>query len=146
MKKINLEMSQDQYEKLVETVFLGTWMVNSTQLELDESFEGVRNLVLSKFKEAELEDKVTYEEAFDVHDLAVDFENQLLQKYVEDYDEFSFWDKLVEKLSEKELVKEFGSLPDTLSEEMIAKRVEYEEEIGKELEERGITNLELKSK
>ncbi|UOR13271.1 hypothetical protein [Halobacillus amylolyticus] len=144
MKKINLEMSQDQYEKLVETVFLGTWMVNSTQLELDESFEEVRNLVLSKFSEAGLENKVTYEETFDVHDLAVDFENQLLEKYVEDYDEFSFWDKLVEKLSEKELVKEFGPLPDTLTEDMIAKRVEYEEEIGKELEERGITNLELK--
>ncbi len=143
MKKINLEMSQDQYEKLVETVFLGTWVVNSTQLELDESFEDVRNLVLSKYKEAGLENKITYQEPFDVHDLAVEYENELLDNYVEEYDEFSFWDKLVEKLAEKELIKEFGPLPESLTEELMAKRVQYEEEIGKELEERGLTNLNL---
>ncbi|MFD2924425.1 hypothetical protein [Halobacillus naozhouensis] len=145
MKKVNLEMSQEQYEKLVETVFLGTWMVNSTQLELDEAFEDVRSLVLSKYKEAGLEDKITYEETFDVHDLAVEYENELLDKYVEEYDEFSFWDKLIEKLSEKKLIKEFGPLPDSLTEEMVAKRVQYEEEIEKELEERGLTNLNLKA-
>ncbi|WP_431800338.1 hypothetical protein [Halobacillus andaensis] len=144
MKKINLELTEKQYQTLVETVFLGTWMVNSTKMELDEDFEEIRELVLSKFKEAELEDKISYQEAFEVYDLHTDYEKHLFEKYVDEYEEFSFWDMLIEKLSEKRLKEEYGDISVPLSDEMIERRLQIEEELGKELEERGLTNLELK--
>ncbi|GGF16477.1 hypothetical protein GCM10010954_13860 [Halobacillus andaensis] len=144
MKKINLELDEKQYQTLVEAVFLGTWMVNSTKLELDEDFEEIRELVLSKYKEAGLEDKISYQEAFEVHDLQVDYERQLFEKYVDEYEEFSFWDMLIEKLSEKRLKEEYGDISVPLSDEMMERRLQIEEELGNELEERGITNLELK--
>ncbi|MFC7062697.1 hypothetical protein [Halobacillus seohaensis] len=144
MKKVHLEMNEKQYQTLVETVFLGTWMVNSTKLELDEDFEEIRELVLAKYKDAGLEDKVSYQEAFDIHDLQKDYEKQLFENYVDEYEEFSFWDMLIEKLSEKRLKQEYGELSTPLSNEMMERRLQIEEELGKELEARGITNLELK--
>ncbi|MCP3032434.1 hypothetical protein LF817_13990 [Halobacillus sp. A1] len=144
MKKIHLELNENQYKKLVESVFLGTWMVNSTKMELDEDFEEVRELVLSKYKEAELEDKINYQEAFGIHDLQMDYEKELFTKYVDEYEEFSFWDMLIEKLSEKRLKEEYGELTSPLTEEMIERRLQLEEEIGEKLEEQGITNLDFK--
>ncbi|MFG6149587.1 hypothetical protein [Halobacillus sp. B23F22_1] len=144
MKKINLELDEKQYQTLVEAVFLGTWMVNSTKLELDENFEEIRELVLSKYKEAGLEDKISFQEAFEVHDLQAAYERQLFEKYVDEYEEFSFWDMLIEKMSEKRLKEEYGDISVPLSDEMMERRLQIEEELGNELEERGITNLELK--
>lgn len=141
MSNVKLELSKEQYETLVEMVFLGTWMVNSTRVELDEGFEEVRELVLSKYKEASLEDRITYQEQIDVHDLDVDYESKLLDTYVEEYDEFSFWDKLVEKLAEKEMSERYGPLDGELTEEQMEKRMEIEEHIGRKLEETGVTKL-----
>ncbi|CDQ21162.1 hypothetical protein [Halobacillus karajensis] len=141
MSKVNIEMSKEQYETLVKMVFLGTWMVNSTKIELDEAFEDVRELVLSKYKAAGLEDKVVYEEQMGVYDLDINFETSLLDSYVDEYDEFSFWDKLIEKLAEKELTALYGPLEENLTEEQLEKRLELEEKIGRKLEETGITQL-----
>ncbi|MBX0357257.1 hypothetical protein [Halobacillus sp. Nhm2S1] len=141
MGNVKLEMTKEQYEILVEMVFLGTWMVNSIKLELDEQFEDVRELVLSKYKEANLEDKVSYQEQIGVHDLDVDYESRLLDTHVEEYDEFSFWDKLVEKLAEKEMTEIYGSMDGKLTEEQMEKRLAIEEEIGRKLEETGVTKL-----
>ncbi|WP_173917063.1 hypothetical protein [Halobacillus sp. Marseille-Q1614] len=143
MTKIHLEMDQNQYQKLVEAVFLGTWMVNSTKLELDEDFEEIRELVLSKYKEAGLEDKVSYLEAFGIHDLEKDYEKQLFQDYVDEYEEHSFWDMLIEKLSEKKLKEEYGTIPTPLSDEMIERRLQIEEKIAQVLEEKGLTHLDF---
>ncbi|MGR9050980.1 hypothetical protein ACQ4XT_20270 [Halobacillus faecis] len=141
MGNVKLEMTEEQYETLVEMVFLGTWMVNSTKLELDEQFEDVRELVLAKYKEANLEDKVSYQEQIGVHDLDVDYESKLLDTHVEEYDEFSFWDKLVEKLAEKEMTEIYGPMDGKLTEEQMEKRLAVEEEIGRKLEETGVTKL-----
>ncbi|MCA0983941.1 hypothetical protein LCL89_07685 [Halobacillus yeomjeoni] len=144
MSKVNIELTEDQYKKLVESIFLGTWMVNSTRMELDEEFEDMREQVLSHYKEAGMEKEIVHQEEVGVHDLDVDYEAQLLDTYVEEYDEFSFWDKLVEKLAEKRMADQYGTIESPLTEEMMQKRMEIEEEIGKKLEETGVTRLEFK--
>ncbi|RWZ55273.1 hypothetical protein EQV77_11550 [Halobacillus fulvus] len=141
MASIQLNLSEKQYEKLVEAVYLGTWMVNSTRMELDEEFEDVREVVLSQYKEAGLEGKVIHQEEMGVYDLDVDYESKLLDTYVEEYDEFSFWDKLVEKLAEKEMVERYGVPEGEMTDEMMEKRLEIEEEIGQKLEASGVTKL-----
>ena len=146
MAEIKLTFTEEQYKKLVETIFLGSWMLNSTRLEdLDEEAEEIRELILSRYKEANLEDKVVYQEEMEIHDLTIDYESELLDQYIEEYDEFSFWDKLVEKLTEKEMVQTFGAdvVSAPLTDEMLKTQLDLEEKIGQELEEKGITNLHL---
>ncbi len=146
MAEIKLTFTEEQYKKLVETIFLGSWMLNSTRLEdLDEAAEEIRELILSRYKEANLEDKVVYQEEMKIHDLTIDYESELLDQYIEEYDEFSFWDKLVEKLTEKEMVQTFGAdvVSAPLTDEMLKTQLDLEEKIGQELEEKGITNLHL---
>ncbi|WP_082234768.1 hypothetical protein [Halobacillus massiliensis] len=146
MGKVQLEMDQEQYQKLVEAVFLGTWMVNSTKLELDENFEEIRELILSKYKEAGLEDKVSYQQAFDIHELNREYEEQLFQKYIDEYEEHSFWDMLIEKMSEKQLKEEYGEISTPLSDDMVERRLHLEEQIAQEVEENGITRLDFNKK
>ena len=146
MASVRLEMTEKQYKKLIEAVYLGTWMVNSTKMELDEEFEEMRELVLSNYNQAGLDDLVVHQKEMDIHDLDVDFESKLLDTYVEEYDEFSFWDKLVEKLADKEMVKQFGAPKGEMTDEMMEKRIEFEEQIGQKLEESGITELDFTEK
>lgn len=141
LSNVKIEMTKEQYRTLIEMVFLGSWMVNSTKMELDEKVEDVRELVLSKYQEAGLQDRISYQEQIDVHDLDVDYESQLLDTYVEEYDEFSFWDKLVEKLVEKEMTELYGPLEGQMTEEQMERRLSIEEEIGRKLEESGVTRL-----
>ncbi|MBA2174622.1 hypothetical protein H0266_06825 [Halobacillus locisalis] len=146
MASVHLEMTEKQYKKLIEAVYLGTWMVNSTKMDLDEDFEEMRELVLSNYNQAGLDDLVVHQKEMDIHDLDVDFESKLLDTYVEEYDEFSFWDKLVEKLADKEMVKQFGAPKGEMTEEMMEKRIQFEEQIGQKLEESGITELDFTEK
>ncbi|MCA0969728.1 hypothetical protein LCM20_03855 [Halobacillus litoralis] len=146
MASVQLDLTDKQYKKLVEAVYLGTWVVNSTKMELDEEFEEVRELVLSKYKEAGLDELIVHQQQLGIHDLDVDYESKLLDTYVEEYDEFSFWDKLVEKLADKEMAERFGPQKGKMTDEMMEKRMEIEEQIGEKLEETGVTELSFKGK
>ncbi|WP_181349289.1 hypothetical protein [Thalassobacillus sp. CUG 92003] len=143
MADVHIELSSEQYRKLVEALYLGTWMVNSTRMELDEAFEEVRHLVLAKHQEAGLEDEIFHQEESNIYDLEIEYETELLDRYVEPYDEASFGDKLVEKLAEKELVREYGAPIETMTDEIMARRMQLEEQIREEISKNGLTNLEL---
>ncbi|MFD1017687.1 hypothetical protein [Thalassobacillus hwangdonensis] len=143
--KVKIELSPKQYEKLLETVFIGTWVVNSTKDELDESFEQVRNIVLSHSKEANAAEKVEYVADGDYYDLSVAYETALVDAFIEPYDEQAFFDKLIEKLALKKLAEEVGGLSVPLSEEMIEKKLMYESEIEQGLYKYGLKPLDWKA-
>ncbi|MBM7551156.1 hypothetical protein [Thalassobacillus pellis] len=141
MKKVKIELTPAQYQKLVESVFLGTWVANSTREDLNEEFEAVRDHVLSYYKEAGMEGLIEKNEEFGFNDLNVNYESELLHNYVEPYDEYTFWEKLAEKLADKELAKGHGAVSVPLTEEQILKKLGYEEEIEMDLHENGMKNV-----
>ncbi|WP_347861278.1 hypothetical protein U0355_11415 [Salimicrobium sp. PL1-032A] len=139
----SLEISTDQLRTLVASMFLSTWVVNYPKQELDEEFEEVRNLVLKKYHETDPEGEVDYQEFADVYEVNQEKEKEWMDKYIQEYEEHTFWDQLIEKLTQKEMVDELGEeiLNRPLSEEEVQKQVQIEERVAEKLEKNGLWSL-----
>jgi hypothetical protein len=102
---MNIEFTKEQFLTLLKIVYLGNWMANAQREDgLIEEYESMESFIFSqakkfgydKYLDDELKDENLYfptrafEEETRVHEL------------VEEYDEDSFWDELVERLSERD--------------------------------------------
>ncbi|GGC73431.1 hypothetical protein GCM10007216_00070 [Thalassobacillus devorans] len=141
MKNLQLDLTPLQYQKLVEALFLSGWMINTTREELDEEFEALRDHVFQYYKEAGMEGLIEENEEIDCKDLNVDYESRLLSRYIENYDEQVFWEKLAEKLADCELVKTEGPVAVPLNEGQILKKLSLEEEIEEDLKMNGLQHV-----
>ncbi|SIS47159.1 hypothetical protein [Salimicrobium flavidum] len=143
MSYYTIEVTKEQLRTMVASMFLSTWMVNYPKQELDEEFEEVRNLVLSTYHSADPQGEVEYQSFADVYELTQDRENDLMENVVQEYDEHSFWDQLIEKLSQKEMIDAFGEeiLNRPLSEEEVGKQIEIEKSVEEKLEKNGLWAL-----
>ncbi|SDJ42053.1 hypothetical protein [Salimicrobium halophilum] len=138
-----LEITKDQLRTMVASMFLSTWVVNYPKQELDEEFEEVRNLVLSKYHETDPQGEVEYQSFADVYEVNQETENGWMEKYIQEYEEHSFWDQLIEKLTQKEMVDELGEeiLNRPLSEEEVQKQLQIEQKVEEKLERNGLWAL-----
>jgi len=68
-----------------------------------------------------------------------------MQDFIGDYDGFCFWEELINRLAERDALKEFGSTPlDKIDlEEFLNKKSAYLRQYEKEVEENGILNFEF---
>ncbi|WP_093046895.1 hypothetical protein [Thalassobacillus cyri] len=146
MKKVHLEFTPVQYQKLVEALFLGGWVTNTTRDDLDEEFESLRDYVFQHYKEAGMEGLIEENQEIGYKDLNVDYESTLLSRYIDRYDEQVFWEKLAEKLSDRELVNLEGPIAVPLNEAQILKKLALEEEIEEDLHINGLEHVKWERK
>jgi hypothetical protein len=111
MGEIELKLDRSQYEVLLKLVYLGNWVANGIypSAEQDGEFNEIEQLVMSKAAEAGLDDLIERDEktgAFYANSL---FENLPdIGELINDYDDETFWDELVWRLTERELNKKYG--------------------------------------
>lgn len=146
MKKVHLEFTPIQYQKLVEALFLGGWVTNTTRDDLDEEFEALRDYIFQYYKDAGMEGLIEENQEIGYKDLNVDYESTLLSRYIEPYDEQVFWEKLAEKLSDRELVNLEGPIAVPLNEAQILKKLALEEEIEEDLHINGLQHVKWERK
>ena len=142
---MEIKLTKEQYEKLVDLVYLGNWMINSyrTDDRLDE-YDKVAEQVMAHAPSCGLKDKVEFDEVegrcYPTRKL-----DEELRGFVDDYDDEAFWDLVVVKLAERDMVKEFGEAAvDGMGwDEYEEKREPFLQKYLKEIEENGIDNLEI---
>ncbi|MDH7493059.1 MAG: hypothetical protein QHH44_04180 [Candidatus Saccharicenans sp.] len=142
---MELKLNKEQYEKLLELVYLGNWMVNAYRTDdyLEEYSEVVSN-IFSQAEAAGLEGKAVKDESEGKYLPSYDFEESM-QDFISDYDGFCFWEELINRLAERDALKEFGGTPlDKIElEEFLNKKSAYLRKYEKEVEENGILNFEF---
>lgn len=142
---MELKLNKEQYEKLLELVYLGNWMVNAYRTDdyLEEYSEVVSH-VFSQAEAAGLEGKAVKDETEKKYLPSYEFEESL-QDFISDYDGFCFWEELINRLAERDALKEFGFTPlDKIDlEEYLNKKSVYLRKYEKEVEENGILNLQI---
>lgn len=105
-----IKLTKQQYEDLVKLVYLGTWMVNSIRTDdVVEKYEKLEQYILSfvnifgcgKFIEYDAKSKSYFHN--------VDFEeDEELERYRDEYDDYCFWDGLVDRLARRDFIKTYG--------------------------------------
>ncbi|MBC7363656.1 MAG: hypothetical protein H5U07_03805 [Candidatus Aminicenantes bacterium] len=142
---MQINLTKEQYEKLLDLVYLGNWMINAYRTDdyLEEYFEVVSH-IFSHAPEAGLEGRVVKDEMEGKYLPSYEYEESL-QDFIGDYDGFCFWEELINRLAERDALKEYGNTPlDKIDfDEFMEKKSKYLEKYEKELEENGLKNFEL---
>jgi len=142
---MNISMTPEQYKTLLLTTYLGNWMVNSHQVEREQTFEGVASHVYSyadSFGVIGLVEKDpddgTYYPTRELEELAAE--------HMDAYDNETFWAELIERLSQRDLVAKHGhsACEKMTIEERFANLEEFETRYDEEFEARGIERLTIK--
>ena len=142
MKK--LDLTDAQFRTLLQLVYLGNFMANATRDETIQEYDDIEQYI---YVNAE---KFGCGEFVDVHD-AVDgvyptrnFE-EMMNLLVEKYDNDFFYDELIHRLSERDLIAKYSEAE--VLKMGIVERIEKEREFTKiydrEFSEKGIENLVL---
>ncbi len=142
---MELKLSKEQYEKLLELVYLGNWMVNAYRTDdYLEEYSDVVSHIFSQAESAGLEGKAVKDETEGKYLPSYDFEESM-HDFIGDYDGFCFWEELINRLAERDALKEYGSTPlDKIDlEEYLNKKSVYLRKYEREVEENGILNFEF---
>jgi hypothetical protein len=138
-------LTKEQYKKLMELVYLGNWVVNSYRAEdrLDE-YDRMAEHVLSFAPSSGFQDRVEFDEFEGRYFPSRKFDEEL-QQHIDEYDDDVFWNTLIERLAERDLMRAYG-------EETVNKMEwdEYDRKIEpllkkyeKEIDDSGVENLEV---
>lgn len=146
---IKLELDRKKYEKLMELVYLGNWLLNAERKRPGAEYGEVEGKVFSLAASAGFPECAEYDKELKSFYPSKKFED-MAQKRIEQYDELNFWDGLVNRLVYRDLHKKykrrkggFTSLtPDKLFAEIDSLSSGYYEE----LEKNEVDNLVLKKR
>lgn len=144
MDKVKIELSEKQYKTLLKLVYLGEWVSQSYNEEPSAIIEEVEQTVYSVSKGTKAENWIELDDKTKRYFPTVDMEEEMLES-IDEYDDYVFWDELVDRLAERDLIKEHGE--DKISKMSFEDRLEIEDPIIEQYEEEfsksGITKLNL---
>jgi hypothetical protein len=142
---MQITLTKEQYEKLMELVYLGNWVVNSYRADdrLDD-YDRMAEHVLSFAPSSGYQDRVEFDEFEGRYFPSRKFDEEL-QQYIDEYDDDVFWNTLIERLAERDLIRAHG--------EETVNRMEWDEynqkiepllkKYEKEIDDNGVENLEI---
>ena len=144
---MNIEFTKKQYKTLLKLVYLGNWMANAYRTEdFEKDMQEVEEYVFSFAKDFGLE---SFADAKTVGDgkyyPTMKFMKETkVHNLHEDYDEETFWEKLIDCFGKRDCVRKYGHQIKKMSkEELFEKLTECEDYWCDEINEYGIQRLEI---
>ena len=142
---MQINLTKEQYEKLMELAYLGNWVVNSYRGdERLEEYDRVAEHVLSSAPSAGYQDRVEFDE-FEGRYFPSRKLDEDLKQFVDEYDDDVFWNLLIDHLAERDLVRALGEeAVDKMEWDEYSRSLEpYLKKYEKEIDESGVEHLEL---
>jgi hypothetical protein len=133
--KINL--TKKEYRLLLEVLYLSDWMMHSHLCEKQHiEHENLRKKLLSYYKEMGAEDII---------EPANEFDDYMHHKFINLYDENTFWDELTDRLAMRDIIKKIGVEQYQALEgiERVTKVEEMRDRYVNEFEQHGLENIKL---
>lgn len=143
---MKIHFTKKEYRLLVEMICIADWVMNSHHVgpvELNAEHKLLYQKLLSFSESMQADDIIEYARDVNEHYQTNDHEEMLHDKYIEPYDNETFWDELIDRLSEQEFVKEFGieKIREMSRDERMILTMRIEEKYGLEFEKHGLENV-----
>lgn len=145
---MNIEFNNEEFKALLEMLYMSDWVMNAHKVDNpeDQVYSRLFQKVLSKAKESGLDSLVTYSEKDKIYFTSQEMDNGPAMKFIEDYDNDTFWDELVDRLGTRDFENEYG--PDAFSkyelEEILDLKEPMEKKYAEEFSSNGLQNLVIK--
>jgi hypothetical protein len=143
--------TKDQYLKLLKLVYLGNWMINAIRSgakgdEIMKEYDELEQYIFSFAKEFGFEKYIEFDKKLGKFYPTADFEdNTDVDKYKEEYDDDTFWDSLMYKLSWRDFVNKYGM--ETINKMSIKERIEKEQPFldkwADEIDKHGVQRIDI---
>jgi hypothetical protein len=108
---MKMNISKKEFRLLVEMLYLADWMMHSHATDDEQhhhEHQKLRNKILSHYKEMEAEDIIEYSEQLNEFFENSDYDDYIHEKFIDHYDNENFWDELIDRLAERDLVNKIG--------------------------------------
>jgi hypothetical protein len=145
---MKINFTKKEYKTLLELIYIGDWIVNSNNTEKDitkEKYDEITQKIYSYAKDFGCENLVKYEANYDKYYETREFEDSETHEYIEEYENNSFWESLISRLAERDLMQEISpaDLGNIDHEDRITKMHDKEQKWSLEFEKNGIKNLKI---
>lgn len=143
--KVTIELNKEEYLKLAQLVYMGEWMVNSHRVDPIGLYEKLIDKINEKSARFEMGNLIYKEKLSDRYVVTDEFESYL-DEYIEDYDHEVFWDELIYRMSDRDMVAMVGAqrLDVMSASERMALQLPLIEKYQKDFDEWGVDHLVLK--
>jgi len=139
---IKLELTAEEFRKLIELAYLGEWMINA-QHDPEYQDEAAGALV-QKLLGAHQLPNVDLDDETGEYFMKAAWTERLYDEYILDYDDHTFWDELTERLALRDLARERGVSADQINrDDDLLELRPLEERYRSELEEHGLDRLDI---
>ena len=152
--KINL--TKKQYRELLDLIYTGSMMINGIRNndEQIKDYDEIEQYIYSFAKEFGFENLVEYDKKFEEYMPTREFDDSAVSSYIEEYDEYIFWQELVARLSRRDAVlkantgwirnDESGEETREKFEKIMRIQFDIEEEYEKEFDRNGLDNVKVR--
>lgn len=142
---MKINFTKNEYRLLLDMLYLSDWMMNSHDEThtVNAKYKDLRKKILSYCKEMGLDDQFQYVDG-EYYESA-DSEFELHEKFLDGYNEETFWDQLIDKLSTRDFMKKVGinEYQKMDGEKRIAGITEFEHQYIDEFNQHGLDNLKI---
>jgi len=144
---MNIELSQEEYELLVEMIFTADYVYNAYLNEQDqerEKYHTLQQKIMSFAKQFNKESLVERDDECNQLIPSKDYyENSTSVHFIEDFEINTFWEQLIDRLAIRDLFNQYGE--DTVMQmdekEFFLKRSQFREKYEEEFEKNGLQNI-----
>jgi len=145
---MKIEFNAEQYRALLKLVYLGRWVSSGYKgEESDHELDGVEQYIHSFYKAFGQDDWIEYSAKYNGFFPTMAFD-EAMRETLDEYDDFSFWNQLAERMSQRDLENKMGKdIIDKMgAEELYEKLDKMADVYMNEFAEHGIDDLYLKKK
>ena len=146
---MKIELSKKEYRNLLDLLAISEWVLNANAVGGDNpealKYKKVEQKLLSYAKHHDCEDLIEYDVKLKEYFPTRIYEESEYRKFIDEYEEDTFWDELVSRLSHRDLLREVGEIEykEMAFEERFIRQERVEEKYNIEFEKNGLKNLKL---
>lgn len=143
---MKMDITKKEYRLLIEMLYLADWMMHSHAVgeeQLHHEHDALRKKLLSHYKEMEAADIIEYSEKLDDYYENSDYDEYIHAKFIAPYDNENFWNELIDRLAERDVINAIGieKLKSMEGMERVMKIEEIRKKYSNEFEECGLKHV-----
>jgi len=148
---MKIDLTKEEYRNLIDMLYIADWVITSQQSETDpelDRYQQLRNKLYALAEKAGLGNLIEFDSELKNYYETAEFEDEsACHQIIDEYDNGTFWDRLIEELTMRDLNGEFSGKKskEKDADAYFARYSDIEAKYMKEFEKNGLKNITIKS-
>ena len=150
---MKIDLTREEYKKLLDILSIADWVLNAHKPMKDDRIEPYNELyqkLLALAEQMGCGHLIEYDSFLEGYFPTGEYEDENdYQVLIDEYDDDTFWEELINRLARKDLIKQMGGLEKAASlslEERYTKMSQLHAYYGEEFSQNGLENLQLRGR